>query len=181
MVVDWSAGGSSLVEMEDSQLHDADTYMREIEQTFQLNGSASSEGDVVEQLVAHCDASTAQREGRSPSAKQERLVCGLSRYLHHVEELGIVSGVVIGWLREEQPGGYLWNVLREAYRPGRGSQPDFQKLNGLASELEQDLSGVLGLSIAHVSPEKVQELLRRCDLQGIDTRQLTFSVPLPRT
>lgn len=175
MVVNWSEEWF-FDEGEESPVQDAASRRREIERNFQLVEAEAPDGDVdvVERLVARCDAFSALHRGQSVPAKHEQLVCGVSRYLQHVEALGVVSGVILGWEPDKQPGGYLWNVLREPYRPGQGSRPAFQQLNRLTSTLESDLSGVIGLAIAHVSPEHVSELLRRCELQGIDTRHLSF-------
>ena len=176
-----SAGRSPTIEVEATQHRNANSVMKEIEKVFQSNSAGAPDVDIVGRLTEHCDASLARRNGRAPTGKQERLACGLSRYLHDVEALGVVSGVLIGWLHEEQPGGYLWTVLSEEYRPGRGSRPEFQELNRLGSQLEDDLSGVIWLYIAHVSPSNLDELRRRCEAQRIETRLLDFqALPQPR-
>jgi hypothetical protein len=130
--------------------------------------------DFVETLMEHCHPSVTRRDKKAVAETQRQLERDFGHYLYDLGRLDVVSGVVIGWSRDDRPGGYIWNVYANDYQPGQGGLPPFRRLNDLTSQLKRELADVIWLRIAHVSPSDVDEVRRLCEEQNLHTERLNF-------
>ena len=93
-----------------------------------------------------------------------------TRYLHAVEDLGVVQSVMVGrkpCTRE----GYLWHVFAEDFSlVGMTAETivPFEDLNQMAADLQRDLSLTLPVRVSHINPSALPALQQECAREHIE-------------
>lgn len=106
--------------------------------------------------------------------EQDRLVAeSWCNYLHALEEMGILSGVLIGERKGEE-GAYMWNVFSNDFHFEADMEEAVDRLHRLMFDFETKMRAIIPLRMSSVNPSRLENLIRQCDKQEIDTTYLRF-------